>query len=136
DGTLDRSYDYDHVGRVIEARTGSEARGHLVGTGGAQDGPYAHSYRYDPMGNMWYRVGWGGWFNPWLEQSPNYVNNRLTTIPGTSVSMIYDAAGNLTNDGSQTYTYDATGQQISASGPGLTQSYDGDGLRVKKVESG
>jgi RHS repeat-associated protein len=49
--------------------------------------------------------------------------------------MSYDAAGNLTNDGYQTYTYDATGQQTSASGT-LTQSYDGDGLRVKKVESG
>jgi RHS repeat-associated protein len=136
DPTLDRSYDYDHVGRLIEARTASEARGHLIGQGGTQDGPYAQSYRYDQMGNMWYRVGWGGWFNPWLEQSPNYVNNRLTTIPGTSVSMTYDAAGNLTNDGSQTYTYDATGQQTYASGTGLTQSYDGDGLRVKKVESG
>jgi len=136
DGTLDRSYDYDHVGRLIEARTGSEARGHLIGQGGAQDGPYAHSYRYDQMGNMWYRVGWGGWFNPWLEQWPSYVNNRLTTNPWTSASMSYDAAGNLTNDGYQTYTYDATGQQTYASGTALTQSYDGDGLRVKKVESG
>jgi len=49
DGTLDRSYDYDHVGRLIEARTGSEARGHLIGQGGAQDGPYAHSYHYDQI---------------------------------------------------------------------------------------
>lgn len=134
DSTLDRSYDYDHVGRLIEARTGSEARGHLNGQGGAQDGPYAHSYRYDQMGNMWYRVGWGGWFNPWLEQWPSYVNNRMTTVPGTSLSMTYDAAGNLTNDGYQTYTYDATGQQTS--GGGVTQSYDGDRLRVKKIEGG
>lgn len=136
DPTLDRSYDYDHVGRLIEARTASEARGHLVGQGGTQDGPYAQSYRYDQIGNMWYRVGWGGGFNSWLEQSPSYVNNRLTTIPGTSVSMTYDAAGNLTRDGSQTYTYDATGQQTYASGTGLTQGYDGDGLRIKKVEDG
>jgi RHS repeat-associated protein len=136
DATLDRSYDYDHVGRLIEARTASEARGHLIGQGGTQDGPYAHSYRYDQMGNMWYRVGWGGWFNPWLEQWPNYVNNRLTANPWTSASMSYDAAGNLTNDGYQSYTYDATGQQTYASGTTLTQSYDGDGLRVKKVESG
>ena len=103
--------------------------------GGAQDGPYAHSYRYDQMGNMWYRVGWGGWFNPWLEQWPNYVNNRLTTNPWTGASMSYDAAGNLTNDGYQSYAYDATGQQTSA-GTTLAQNYDGDRLRVKKIENG
>src|SRR5882762_7356368 len=62
DATLDRSYDYDNVGRLVEAHTGSEARGSLIGQGGAQDGPYAHSYRYDQMGNMWYRVGWSRWF--------------------------------------------------------------------------
>lgn len=50
--------------------------------------------------------------------------------------MSYDAAGNLTNDGSQTYTYDATGQQAYASATALAQSYDGDRLRGKKVESG
>ena len=136
DPTLDRSYDYDHVGRLIEARTASEARGHLIEQGGTQDGPYAHSYRYDQRGNMWYRVGWGGWFNPWLEQWPSYVNNRLTTNPSNNASMSYDAAGNLTNDGSQSYIYDATGQQTYASGTTLAQSYDGDRLRVKKVENG
>ncbi|HKG48371.1 MAG TPA: S8 family serine peptidase [Pyrinomonadaceae bacterium] len=136
DSTLDRSYDYDHVGRLIEARTASEARGHLNGQGGTQDGPYAHSYRYDQMGNMWYRVGWGGWFNAWLEQWPSYTNNRLTTNPWSSASMTYDAAGNLTNDGYQSYSYDATGQQTYASGTTLTHSYDGDRLRAKKVESG
>jgi RHS repeat-associated protein len=88
------------------------------------------------MGNMWYRVGWGGWFNPWLEQWPSYVNNRLTTNPWTGAAMTYDAAGNLTNDGYQSYAYDATGQQTSANGTALMQSYDGDRLRVKKVESG
>jgi RHS repeat-associated protein len=136
DPTLDRSYDYDNVGRLIEARTASEARGHLLGQSGTQDGPYAHSYRYDQTGNLWYRVGWGGWFDPWLEQWPNYANNRLTTNPWTGATMTYDAAGNLTNDGYQSYTYDATGQQTYASGTTLAQSYDGDGLRGKKVESG
>ncbi len=136
DPTLDRAYDYDNVGRLIEAHTGSEARGQLIGQGGTQDGPYAHSYRYDQMGNMWYRVGWGGWFNPWLEQWPSYTNNRLTTNPWTGATMQYDASGNLANDGYQSYTYDATGQQTYASATGLSQSYDGDRLRVAKTESG
>jgi RHS repeat-associated protein len=50
--------------------------------------------------------------------------------------MQYDASGNLTNDGYQSYTYDATGQQAYASGTALTQSYDGNGLRAKKVDNG
>jgi RHS repeat-associated protein len=41
----------------------------------------------------------------------------------------------LTNDGVQTYKYDATGQQVSANSNTFTQSYDGDGLRVQKTES-
>jgi RHS repeat-associated protein len=48
--------------------------------------------------------------------------------------MTYDAAGDLTNDGYQSYAYDATGQQTSA-GTTLAQSYDGDRLRVKKIEN-
>ena len=50
----------------------------------------------------------------------------------------YDQAGNLTNDGSQTFKYDATGQSTSATytGYSLLQSYDGDGLRVKKIDGG
>lgn len=56
--------------------------------------------------------------------------------PATGATQVYDGAGNLTNDGYQTMSYDATGQQASASGAGLAQSYDGDRLRVKKVENG
>jgi RHS repeat-associated protein len=111
DATLDRSFDYDNVGRLIEAHTGSEARGHLIGQGGAQDGPYSHSYRYDQFGNPWYRVGWGGSHGAWLEEWPSYTSNRRNGLQ-------YDAAGNLTNDGSQSYSYDATGQQSYASGSG------------------
>lgn len=136
DATLDRSYDYDHVGRLQDAHTGSEARGHIIGQGGAQDGPYSQSYRYDQFGNMWYRVGWGGWFGSWLEQGPQFSANRMTTNPATSAAMQYDAAGNLTNDGYQSYQYDATGQQTYASATGLTQWYDGDGLRAAKTENG
>ena len=44
--------------------------------------------------------------------------------------------GSDQHDGQQTYSYDATGQQATASGTALSQSYDGDGVRVKKVESG
>ena len=48
----------------------------------------------------------------------------------------YDAAGNLTNDIGQQFTYDVTGQQTASSYTNLQNGYDGDGLRVKRTEDG
>ena len=131
DGRLDRSYDYDHVGRLTVAYTGMDARAHAGlpgGTWGVQDGPYASPHWYDEWGNLTSRQGWGG-ENPWLTAS--YTNNRRDGFS-------YDAAGHLTGDGGQSFAYDATGQQAAASYPGysLQQQYDGDRLRVRKVENG
>src|SRR5258705_4764631 len=58
DGTLDRSYDYDHVGRLLSSHSGAEARGHmgLVQTWTA-DGPYSQGYNYDQWGNITSREG-------------------------------------------------------------------------------
>ena len=83
------------------------------------------------------RVGWGGWNGAYVNWTPTYANNRLTTNPATGATLSYDFSGNLTNDGYQAYTYDATGQQASASygGYSLQQLYDGDGVRVRKVEN-
>ena len=79
------------------------------------DGPYSQGYDYDEFGNITHRYGWGGekmGDNPTHtppERSPTYTGNRRT-----DGSFAYDAAGNLKNDGTQTYAYDATGQQTSA----------------------
>src|SRR5207253_880995 len=48
----------------------------------------------------------------------------------------YDAAGNLTYDGGQQFTYDAAGKQVTSSWDGLQQSYDGNGLCGKMVMNG
>ena len=45
-------------------------------------------------------------------------------------TMFYDAAGNLTNDGSHPFTYDTENRLATAGG--VTYTYDGDGKRVKK----
>jgi RHS repeat-associated protein len=42
----------------------------------------------------------------------------------------YDSAGNVTNDGTFSYTWNAEGRMVSAAG--VTYTYDGDGKRVKK----
>jgi hypothetical protein len=101
----------------------------------AYDGPYSQGYQYDKLGNTTWRDGWGA-ANSQYNLNPNFVNNRMTVNPVTGAAMQYDASGNLTNDGVQTYTYDATGQQTYASTTGLTQGYDGDGIRASKTENG
>ncbi|MGH9933261.1 MAG: hypothetical protein ACREA9_29100, partial [Pyrinomonadaceae bacterium] len=61
DSTLDRSYEYDNVGRLTISHAGAEARAH-VGTGqwGTLDGPYSQGYEYDFWGNITKKYGWGG----------------------------------------------------------------------------
>jgi len=129
DHTLDRSYDYDQVGRMWGAHSGREARWHTgqESYSGA-DGPYAQNQAYDVWGNTVQRNGWGGWNS---SETVSYTNNRRNDLT-------YDAAGNVIFDGS-TLTYDATGQQASAYYSGnwdIHHSYDGDRLRSKKVENG
>jgi RHS repeat-associated protein len=98
------------------------------------DGPYSQGYDYDVWGNVTHKYGWGGEVQGGTAgQSSDiyytYTNNRRNGFS-------YDAAGNLTNDLGQTFTYDATGQQATASYMSVLQSYDGNGLRVKKTENG
>jgi hypothetical protein len=136
DPTLDRSYVYDAVGRLDRAYSGSEARATIgTDTWGHPDGPYAQGFEYDQWGNMIRGYGWGGWFGSSADNRPTYVNNRIERNPTTSAVMDYDEAGNLKDDGVQTFKYDATGQQVFASGTTLSQSYDGHGLRVRKMEN-
>jgi RHS repeat-associated protein len=135
DITLNRSYDYDQLGRLISAYTGSAALAH-TGQGGSWtgDGPYAQGYTYDVWGNIMTRSGWGG-EHPSYTVTPN-AKNQPTTNPGNSAAMVYDPAGNLTSDGGQTFSYDATGQQTSANFYSTQMSYDGDRLRARLVENG
>ena len=59
DAGLDRSYDYDHVGRMWASHTSGEAIGHAgYGPWGSPNGgPYAQNYAYDQFGNMTWRNG-------------------------------------------------------------------------------
>ncbi|MEO7243540.1 MAG: S8 family serine peptidase, partial [Rubrivivax sp.] len=120
DNSLDRSFEYDQVGRLLYSHSGVEARMHAYNQAndGGGYGPYAHHYGYDLWGNLNYRIGWGG---ANAQYNATYTNNRRDGLQ-------YDAAGNVTNDGGQQFSYDAMGQQAYASGGGgITQSYDGDG---------
>ena len=137
DSSLDRSYEYDNIGRLAVSHSGAEARAHAYsGQWGTMDGPYSQGYDYDVWGNVTHKYGWGGEVQGGSAGQSSDIYYSYTGNRRNGFS--YDAAGNLTNDLGQTFTYDATGQQATASysGYSLQQSYDGDGLRVKKNDNG
>jgi len=138
DSTLDRSYQYDQVGALVISHSGAEARASAFsGQWGIMDGPYSQGYDYDKFGNMTRRYGWGGEVQGGAPGQSSDIFYNYTNNKNQRDGFSYDPAGNLTNDVTQTYSYDATGQQATASASGyfLQQGYDGDGLRAQKTEN-
>lgn len=96
------------------------------------------TYEYDSVGK---RTRMGGSFArsglPQTLTSTNYAAaNRLTQRAGASFT--YDENGNLTSDGTNTYSWNARNQLVAMSGPGLTASfqYDASGKRINKTING
>jgi uncharacterized protein RhaS with RHS repeats len=59
-----------------------------------------------------------------LQQSGGAATNRITSVTNqdTTVYYTYDAAGNVTDDGAHTYTYEAENRLVSVDG-GVTAQY-------------
>ena len=86
----------------------------------------ALSFDIDRNANRWHQ-------NPNGTQiSFDPATNRIASGNGVS----YDAAGNITNDGQHSYTYDAEGRIVSVDASSITYAYDAYGRRVRKVVSG
>jgi RHS repeat-associated protein len=96
------------------------------------------TYEYDSMGR---RTRTGGSFArqvaPAQMTSANY-DDANQMVQRESTSLTYDANGNLTNDGVNTYNWNARGQLASITGPGLSASfqYDSFGRRTAKTING
>jgi RHS repeat-associated protein len=118
DNTRTQTFTYDSLNRVITGQSTATSGDNCWGQSIPTDGT-----GYDRWGNL-------------LK-----VNSTKCSTPGLNVATDgsnhlsgfgYDAAGNMTNDGLYTYTYNAEGQQASTSAASQTYTYDGDGRRVKK----
>ncbi len=100
-------------------------------TGSNQNsGQNVFSYLYDRFGNRWKQNVTAG-----TGPAPSYgfdANNHI--VAGSGVT--YDAAGDTTDDGTTTYTFDAEGRIITASN-GMSGAssyvYDAGGRRVRKT---
>jgi len=131
---LDRSYEYDHVGRLIGAYSGNEATtpGTLT-----YDGPYRQTFGYNAWDNLTARDSavWGTGIDPVEAQ---YTNNRRD-------GWTYDADGRPLTEDSLQHKYDAAGRKYESKDTQqrknfvanltITQGFDGDGLSVKQQEN-
>ncbi|HYY72549.1 MAG TPA: RHS repeat-associated core domain-containing protein, partial [Candidatus Bathyarchaeia archaeon] len=102
------TYTYDDFNRLLTANAAGQA----------------YTFDYDRFGNRWHQNG------PHASSLGFDANNRI--VSGSGVT--YDAAGNVTADGSHTYTFDAENRIVQVDG-GATASYvyDANGQRVRKT---
>jgi RHS repeat-associated protein len=122
------SYTYDLLGRLVTANQTSNAVS-------AQ-----RRYEYDQWGNrtaVWNATSGGTQIQAIsLQQSGGVPTNRVNTITtnGQTLNCTYDPAGNVTNDGALSFSYDAESRVVSVNG-GLSgqYSYDAANRRVKKA---
>jgi YD repeat-containing protein len=134
DARLDRSFSYDHVGRVTSTRSASEA---LLGSN--QPAQLRQDYGYDEFNHMTLREGeyWFTW--PTNRFSATYTNNMASNVTdkGQAQNWQYDAEGNVISEVRKTHYFDAVGRLLktasvntaseTAPGSSDTLCYDGDG---------
>jgi RHS repeat-associated protein len=89
------------------------------------------TYHYDAAGNRISTITAAGTVAYTLS-----ALNEYTSVGG--VQQTYDANGNLTGDGANTYSFDAENRLLSATGPGGTAAYEYDafGRRVYRTVAG
>jgi RHS repeat-associated protein len=94
----------------------------------------AYNYAYDPVGNRWTQTipsTCSGCTGP--QPSYNFDGkNRITTASG----IYYDAAGNVINDGTHTYTYDAENRMITVDGSAQIYFYDAFSRQTQTIYGG
>lgn len=110
------TYSYDGVGRLTSLS-------HDVG-GTAADVTFG--YAYNPASQIITRtVSNNAYVHGATAGTTAYVNNGLNQVTSASgAGVSYDANGNVTNDGTRGFTYDASNRLTSANGGASTLSYD------------
>ncbi len=123
DATRSQTFAYDNLNRLISAQNAGTDCTQILVDGNKKF--WGNAYGYDAWGNLLSKVVAKCSSEP-LSVSVG-TNNRIS-----SAGFVYDAAGNMINDGlGHSYAYDPE-NRISATA-GYTYTYDGDGNRVEKA---
>ncbi len=126
---------------ISQARHRSHSLGRLVTSNQTSNGSSAQRrFSYDRWGNrtgMWDATSGGNQIQSiTLQGSGGIPTNQIASVTGekSTVNFTYDAAGNVTNDGVHSYTYDSENRIVSVDG-GSTASYayDHQNRRYKKT---
>jgi RHS repeat-associated protein len=124
-----QSFTYDNAGRLLSFN------GYINNGNNVANITQTQSFTYDANGNrLTSKIGTAT-TSTYTTQT---TSNRLTSITGgLTKTNTYDTAGNLTNDGSTSLTYDGRGRMLTSTSAGLTTSYviNYAGQRVKKANS-
>jgi RHS repeat-associated protein len=122
---LDELYTYDNLGRLTNVERGTLS-GQNTSDPTITGATFSQSWDLDSLGND-------------LNAGSYNAANEFTSISGATSNPTYDAAGNLTFDGTNYYTYDAWDRLTavrtgSATGPLMAHyEYDGTGRRVAET---
>ncbi len=125
--TESAAYIYDNLGRLVtsnQTSNGSTAQ---------------RRFAFDRWGNrtgMWDAVSGGNQIQSiTLQQSSGVPTNRIASVTaGSTVNYVYDAAGNVINDGAHSFTYDSENRIVSVDGGSTaTYAYDQSNQRYKKT---
>lgn len=112
-------YDYDALARLLTANL-------YPGTNGSTTPARAYTYAFDQAGN---RLSESLSLNGAAPMVTSYTYNAANQI--SSSGFTYDANGNLTSDGTNTYVWDRANRLLSTGG--VSYAYDGAGNRIERT---
>lgn len=132
DNNRTQNFIYDPLNRIQQAYTSGPNWGDTYGPVATNPGVAPSTPGIDPWGNLTNISGVIGKTYSETLNCPANTSNQLHPC------FNYDAAGNLIQNGTTTYTYDAENRLIAAVGNGYADSYvyDGDGQRIEKCTEG
>lgn len=116
--SLDQSFGYDKLNRLTSATLNSSST----------------QYRYDETGNRTSKVIAGTTYTNTIASTSNKLT-QTQDVNGTA-SILHDAAGNIVNDGTSSFSYSDRGRLASVQTAGGTVSYLYNGLNLRVYKSG